>query len=240
MHMTLCARPCVQLLGLSVAAILLTGVPATATVVGGAVAVGSTGAKFIKLSIPLPNPVGPANSVGQDTFELPNLYAFDEDQNIKLKANLTTDVGKNPIPAGTIVASHYVFFDPGPSQQILGTVDFDSRVVAIITSTGNLAASDFLANTGVHYLNPAARGLEPGDSASISGPNQITFDTRASSPGDYVRVLTEFSPRANRITSVRPEIRDDTAMLRRTDAIAMDVDRLRKRPAVAAQPLLLY
>jgi hypothetical protein len=105
-----------------------------------------------------------------------------------------------------------VFFDPGPSQQILGTVDFNSRVAAIISSTGDLAASDLLANTGVHYLNPDARGLETGDSASISGPNQTTFDTRASSSGDYVRVLTEFSPRANRITSVRPEIRDHTAL----------------------------
>jgi hypothetical protein len=177
--------------------------------------------------------------VGQDTFELPNLYAFDEDQNIKLKSSLRTDVGKNPIPAGTVVASHYVFFDPGPSQQILGTVDFDSRVVAIITSTDNLAASDFLANTGVHYLNPAARGLEPGDSASINGPNQITFDTRASSPGDYVRVLTEFSPRANRITSVRPEIRDGTAMSSRLEGMAVDVDRKRRLPGVARPALLL-
>ena len=121
----------------------------------------------------------------------------------------------------------------------MGTVDFDSRVVAIITSTDNLAASDFLANTGVHYLNPAARGLETGDSASINGPNQITFDTRASSPGDYVRVLTEFSPRANRITSVRPEIRDDTAMSSRPDGMAVDVDRKRRLPGVARPSLLL-
>jgi hypothetical protein len=70
----------VRKIGPSLAAILLSAMPATATVVGGAVAVGAPGAKFIKLSIPLPNPVGPPNSVGQDTFELPNLYAFDEDQ----------------------------------------------------------------------------------------------------------------------------------------------------------------
>lgn len=227
----------VRWIGVSAVAIMISVMPAMATVIGGAVAVGSAGAKFIKLSIPLPNPVGPPNSVGQDTFELPNLYAFDEDQNIKLKSNLRTDVGKSPIAAGTVVASHYVFFDPGPSQLILGTVDFDSRIVAIITSTGNLAASDFLANTGVHYLNPEARGLEPGDSASISGPNQITFDTRASSPGDYVRVLTEFSPRAKRITSLRPETRDDTAKLLRPDGIAMDVDRRKRLPGVVTPPL---
>jgi hypothetical protein len=124
------------------------------------------------------------------------LYGFDEDQNILLTAPLMVDVGSSPIPAGTTVASHYVFFDPGPSQHVIGTVDFDSNVLAIITNTTDLAASDFLANTGVNYLNPGQRGLEAGDSVTISGPRQILFDTVASSPGDYVRVLTEFSPAA--------------------------------------------
>jgi hypothetical protein len=65
-------------------------------------------------------------------------------------------------------------FDPGPATEIIGVVEFNSHVLAIITSTENLAASDFLANTGVRYLSPSARGLES---------------------GDYVRVLTEFSPK---------------------------------------------
>ena len=189
-----------QWLALPACAILFWVAPAAATVIGGTIIAGPPGAKFIKLSIPLGNPRGPANSVGEDNFDLPNLYAFDEDQNILLKADLATDVGKRPLPAGTVVASHYVFFDPGPSEEIFGTVEFDSHVLAIITSTATLAASDFLAHTGVHYLSPGNRGLEPGDYASISGPNEITFNTRASSPGDYVRVLTEFSPKARRVT----------------------------------------
>jgi hypothetical protein len=80
---------------------------------------------------------------------------------------------------------------------VIGTVNFDSNVLSIVTSTSKLAASDFLANTGVNYLNPANRGLEAGDSVTISGQRQILFDTTASSPGDYVRVLTAFSPRAS-------------------------------------------
>jgi hypothetical protein len=56
--------------------------------------------------------------------------------------------------AGTTVASHYIFFDPGTVQTIFGTVNFDSNVVGIITSTGHLAASDFLANTGVETPPP--------------------------------------------------------------------------------------
>ncbi|MBX9584881.1 MAG: PEP-CTERM sorting domain-containing protein [Gemmataceae bacterium] len=178
---------------------LLVAGPAGATIIGGAVTGGTAfgqGGVFVKLTPPLMNPFGPPNSVGNDTFQSPNLFGFDEDQNIFLAAPLATDVGLNPIPAGMTVASHYIFFDPERGTSIVGTVDFDSDVVAIITSRGNLIASDFLANTGVNYLSPGARGLEAGDSVTISGPRQILFDTRASSPGDYVRVLTEFSPGA--------------------------------------------
>ena len=195
--------------------ILLSVQPVSATVTGGAVVGESVSPKgvFIKLSVPLRNPHGPRNSVGEDTFQDPNLYAFDEDQNIHLKTALVTDVGMNPIPAGKIVASHYVFFDPGPGTEVFGVVDFDSHVIAIITGTDTLKASDFLANTGVNYLNPSARGLEPGDYVAISGPNQITFHTVASSSGDYVRVLTEFSPKAIRITSAHPEKIDGFALV---------------------------
>ena len=48
----------------------------------------------------------------------------------------------------------------------------------------------------MNYLNPLARGLEPGDSVTISGAKQILCDTFASAPGDYVRVLMAFSPTA--------------------------------------------
>ena len=154
------------------------------------------GGTFEKLTVPLANPFGPPDSVGNDNFQSPNLYGFDEDRNTLLTAPLTVDVGTSPIPAGTTVASHFTFFGPGPAQNIVGTVTFDSNVLEILTSTTRLAATDFLANTGVDYLNPRQRGLEAGDSVTISGPNSILFDTTASSPGDYVRVLTAFSPAA--------------------------------------------
>jgi len=186
--------------GALIAILALTpAIPAMATIIDGTVTGGTAltaGGTFVKLTVPLNNPFGPANSVGDDNFQSPNLFGFDEDQNILLSAPLVVDVGTSPIPAGTTVASHYVFFDPGPTQHVIGTVDFDSDVLAIITTTVHLADSDFLANTGVNYLNPGARGLEAGDSVTISGPRQILFDTFASSPGDYVRVLTAFSPTA--------------------------------------------
>lgn len=171
--------------------------PATGTIVSGSVTGGTAqtaGGTFVKLTVPLTNPFGTPDSVGNDNFQSPNLFGFDEDQNIVLAAPLTVDVGTSPIPAGTTIASHYIFFDPGRSQHVIGTVNFDSAVLGIITGTTTLAASDFLANTGVNYLNPANRGLEAGDSVTISGAQQILFDTVASSPGDYVRVLTALSP----------------------------------------------
>ena len=183
---------------------LAASLPAAATIISGAVTGGSAltaGGTFVKLTVPLSNPFGAPDSVGNDNFQSPNLFGFDEDQNIVLTAPLSANVGMTTLPAGTTVASHYIFFDPGPTEKIIGTVDFDSPVLAIITSTTTLAASDFLANTGVNYLNPGNRGLEAGDSVTISGTNQILFDTTASSPGDYVRVLTAFSPGATGSTS---------------------------------------
>ena len=167
---------------------------ASATIVSGAVTGGNTGGTFVKLSIP----INGTNTVGSDNFNSPNLFGFDESQNILLASALNMDIGA-AVAAGTQVASHYIFFDPAttnPPSHIVGTVDFDSDVLGIITSTGLLLASDILANTGVNYLNPGLRGLEAGDSVTISGTRQITFDTFASSPGDYVRVITAFSPGA--------------------------------------------
>lgn len=178
-------------------ACLVVASPATASIIGGTVTSGAPGATFVELTVPFTDST-PDNTVGNDTFQSIHLYGFDEDQNIVLAAPLTVDIvpsGGLTLPVGTTVASHYIFFDP-VSGTIDGTVDFDSKVVAIITSTNLLLASDFLANTGVTYLNPGLRGLEVGDVVSITGPNQIRFQTFASTPGDYVRVLTEYSPGA--------------------------------------------
>jgi hypothetical protein len=176
---------------------VLFAVPASASIIGGTVTGGSAqtaGGAFVLLAVPFIQST-PVNTVGNDTFQSPNLYGFNEDQNVQVTGPLVVDVGSSPIPVGTIVASHYIFFDP-VSASIVGTVDFDSDILAIITSTNNLFDSDYLANTGVTYLNPSARGLEVGDSVTISGLRQIRFDTTAGTPGDYVRVLTAFSPGA--------------------------------------------
>jgi hypothetical protein len=189
-----------------VALLSITSYPVCATIVSGAVTGGSSltqGGTFIKLPVPFTES-NPANTVGQNTFQTPNLYGFDEGQNIDITVDLAVNVladglggggGAGIVPMGSTVASHYIFFDPVSANQT-GTVTFDSDIFGIITSTANLAASDFLINTGVTYLNPGLRGLEAGDHATITGLRTINVSWSASSPGDYIRVLTDFSPGA--------------------------------------------
>lgn len=181
---------------------LLLALPtANATVNGGSVTTGS--GSFIKL-VPGFTVSTPDNTVGNDNFQNSNLYAFDEDQNTTVQTSaLNVDIlassgSAGTLAVGTVVASHYVFFDPAGTVHQVGTVTFDSSVLAVITSTAHLLASDYLANTGVNYLNPTLRGLESGDSVTIraTDPNTVDIDWTASTPGDYVRILTEFSPSA--------------------------------------------
>jgi hypothetical protein len=168
--------------------------PAHAVVIGGAVTGGSSqtqGGVFIELI------ASSAFSVGNNTFQNPNLYAFNEGQNIAVSSTVDVNVGTAPT-AGQTVASHYVFFDPTGVTRQTGFVDFDAPIYGIATSTALLAASDFLIASEVTYLNPGARGLEAGDSVSIdpANPNRVLVNWRASTPGDYVRVFTQRSPGA--------------------------------------------
>ncbi len=62
-----------------IAALLLlaTALPATAESLGGTVTGGTAltaGGTFVKLTVPLPNPFGTPNSVGNDNFQSPNLF----------------------------------------------------------------------------------------------------------------------------------------------------------------------
>jgi hypothetical protein len=194
---------------LAMTAVFLSNTSGTvsATIVSGAVTGGGSlkqGGTFVKLSVPFKES-DPENTVGSNSFQKPNLYGFDEGQNINITVDLAVDIladgsgggnGAGIIHNGSIVASHYIFFDPLRGTTQAGTISFDSNIVGIITKSRHLAASDFLINTGVTYLNPSARGLESGDKVRITGLRTLTVDWWASSPGDYIRVLTDFSPAA--------------------------------------------
>lgn len=165
---------------------------AQSAVVGGGITGGSTvgqGGVFVELD---PNSTF---TVGNNNFQDPNLYAFDEGQNILLGSDVTLEIG-GTLSAGTEVASHYVFFDPRFSRSVQGYVEFDAEVLGIATATDTLLATDSLLNNNVTYLNPTLRGLESGDTAGIDplNPFRILVDFTARTPGDYVRVLTSQSP----------------------------------------------
>ncbi len=188
---------------------------ANAVVVGGSITGGSAlglGGVFEKLSTPFIAPFpglgNPDSSVGEDNFQSPNLYAFDEDQNILLPNILLVNEGSD-VPALEFVASHYVFFDPDGTSltTIEGFVDFDAQIIGVATSTALLDASDVLQNGLVNYLSPGLRGLESGDSVSIvdatglgflvGNKQRLEINWAASTPGDFVRVFTQFSPTAS-------------------------------------------
>ena len=115
-----------------------------------------------------------------------------------MKRDIRVDIGGDGrvIPAGTIVASHYVFFDPADGAFQSGYVDFDATILGVATGRSTLAATDFLANTEVTYLNPTLRGLEWEDAVWIDAENPARLRVRwnASTPGDYIRVFTARSP----------------------------------------------
>ena len=165
------------------------------SITGGAVTGGSAlaaGATFVDLSVPWGSVSTPANTVGDVNFGTTDLYAFAEDQNYTLTSTLTAQVGATSIAAGTTVNSFFVTFEPGGNGYVLiGHVNFNAPVLAIITSDGSLIASNFLGDGGINYEDPAAVVLEAGDSVTIDGsnPDQIDWDTSASTPGDSVRVI---------------------------------------------------
>ena len=160
--------------------------PVSATVIDGQIIRQNGNGQFVKLETTKPF------NVGNDSFDTDNLYAFDEDQNITLQAPIRVDYGPMPeIPAGRVIASHYVFFDSLAGTH-LGYVDFDAEILGIAAFQDTMAATDFLANTGVTYISMELRGLENGDRVGIDpqDPQRLWVFWAGSSPGDYIRVFT--------------------------------------------------
>jgi hypothetical protein len=53
--------------------------------------------------------------------------------------------------------------------------------------------SDFLGLAGVDYNDFGLRGLEAGDDTVFDG-NSVNIDWSATSPGDWTRLITAYSP----------------------------------------------
>lgn len=178
--------------GLAAAAALWSAA-AGATVLDGQILRQSGTGSFVKLE------TSPGFAVGADNFNTDHLYAFDEDQNISLTAPIAVDIGGEDgvIPAGHVVASHYVFFDSINGVQY-GYVEFDAPILGVAALPRSMDDTDFLANTEVSYISTDLRGLEQGDYVWIDedNPFRLWVYWAGSSPGDYIRVFTALSPAA--------------------------------------------
>lgn len=162
----------------------------------------------------IPNPVMQNPNAGQ-------LLVWDEVQNHTLTQALLVDRVADPsasfvtavsggfeIAAGTVVSSHYAQWDPGNGSQsrVDTALVFDSDIFAFITNTQKLFDSDDpLARPGIDYNDFGLRGLESGDTTEYgSDLSRVDISWNASSPGDWTRIITAFSPAAaGSITGVK-------------------------------------
>lgn len=163
-----------------------------------------TGANSCSITTSPPNPVVKDPNDGI-------LLVWNEVQNQVLTDDLRVDRVADPnapfiipdgngykIIAGTIVSSHYVQWDPGAgsSSKVTATLDFDSDIFAFITADQKMFDSDTpLGLPGLDYNDFGFRGLEGGDITTING-DKVDIEWNASSPGDWTRLITAFSPSA--------------------------------------------
>lgn len=146
------------------------------------------------------------------------LIAWNELQNFVLTQDLRVDrvfdssasfveatgTGDFWIKAGTIVSSHYLQWDPGTflnqqsSSTVSAQIQLDSQVFAFITADQNLFDSDYLGLPELNYNDFGLRGLESGDTTEFDGEN-VNISWSASSPGDWTRLITAFSPAATEV-----------------------------------------
>ena len=134
--------------------------------------------------------IAPPSNTGNDNQQVNELLGFDELQHVVLTSDLFVDKPSGIIPAGTVVSSHYIIYDPLGTTSITGNVIMDQDVVGAIYNTNTLNNSDYLGLPITNYLNPSLRGYEAGDTATIEDPNRVSFDLSAGSPGDYARIIT--------------------------------------------------
>lgn len=177
--------------------VLLMGLQAAhGAVVGGAVTNGvaqDNGGTFIELSPVL------GFTIGADEINTFDLHAFNEEPAMATEEEIIGEVGET-IPAGAVVASHYVFFDPPhPHINIEGYVEFEHRVVSVQTSNSGIHETREHGLDHVWYRRSPVRGTESYEDAvwiDPLNPKRVWVSFFASRPGDHIRVFTEAADRS--------------------------------------------
>ncbi len=90
---------------------------------------------------------------------------------------VTNSAASIPLAAGTSVDSYLFHADinfTGTQISFLGSVTFDTDILGIITSTGDLISTDsLLGMVGTNYGSVAGRGIEGQDFPTIAAQDQI-------------------------------------------------------------------
>ncbi len=94
--------------------------------------------------------ISPPPSVAANAINVNQMRCFDEQQSFQLTSNLVLD-GAVTIPAGTLVASHYVVFDPPTTTLSTRTIALDADVLGFASSDTLLGATDFLGVPPTNY-----------------------------------------------------------------------------------------
>lgn len=141
----------------------------------------------------------PVGAPGSDQINTPDVYAFDEVQSYALTVALTVtgpDGSDIVLPAGTLVDSHYVEWDPSFADRGWGSasVTFDGPVLGVLIATAALIATDAEFGTAAAgYGTNRYRGVEvPGDTVGFVG-DTVSFNAYGRYP-EGIRVFTLAAP----------------------------------------------
>ena len=153
------------------------------------------------------------NQLQSDT----QLFAFEEQQNLKLGVDIEIDTVQDDgvvvpgvISAGTVINIHLIHADPETARgDVSGTIAFDGKILGFFFRTSSLRGTDqLLGLAGTTYessLNTRGAGGYPGvkpegsrDTVTFIGPNSasISFHTLSSSM-DEIRIITAAVLEAN-------------------------------------------
>ena len=163
--------------GVAIAAGLLAVSPARALVITGA------------------NLAAPPTAVVRDLYDIDEVLYFAEAIEYTLEAPLKLKKGVT-LPAGTVVDSYYVVYDPPERTWLRTTLEFDVPILGVITRGGKLRKSDFLGAPGTDYDRLRRRGFESHRGTSRRDRIRVAedgfsldFRVRANSPGDALRII---------------------------------------------------
>jgi len=164
--------------------------------------------------------VAPPTSVVEGATESnTNILAFNEKQDFALPSDTFVNISSPgtylffpgqpiftpaSIPAGSVVDSHLLHFDPvsafPPAVEADCSVTFDCDVIGIIVLSADLDNSDGLGAAATTYpapgLNPR-RGLDEHDSVTLSADRRtvtVHLESDTSFDTDHIRVITQCQP----------------------------------------------